>query len=38
MIKITINGSEGMDPMGVCESCSNEQISLAVEYIVLQTK
>ena len=38
MTETTIKGGEGMDPMGGCKTCSNEQIAAAVKYIVSQTK
>ncbi len=38
MTKVTIEGSDGMDPMGGCETCSKAQIKGAVDYIVLKSK
>jgi cytochrome c5 len=38
MTKVTIEGGEGMDPMGGCKTCSEAQIKAAVDYIILKTK
>ncbi|NRB22668.1 c-type cytochrome [Shewanella sp.] len=38
MSQATIEGVDGMDPMGGCDSCTEEQIVAAVEYLVSQTQ
>ncbi len=38
MVASAIKGTERMDPKGDCDTCTDEQIRKAVEYIVSQTK
>ena len=39
LIDAAIKGTKGgMDPKGGCDDCTNEEIKVAVEYIVSQTQ